>query len=131
PRFAEAMRPIGIDRSRPPDRSWTTKRGKTRRLAGKGKLLGCAQVLVQSELFGGHADGAIEAQILPVEIGVAREFEHKRAKLLGLSETLGERHRSRKPFKDSRRLVLYREHRGRCKNARHDRIDADAKIHQV
>src|SRR5690606_23594930 len=53
PGLAKAVRPIGIDRGSPTDRPWTAKRRRARRLACEGELLGCVQVLVQSDYFGG------------------------------------------------------------------------------
>src|SRR6185369_7228012 len=44
-------------------------------------------------LFRRHADGAVEAQVLAVEVGVADQFHDQAAELLGLAEALGERHR--------------------------------------
>src|SRR3546814_14893772 len=72
-------------------------------------------------LFGRHADGAVEPEILAVELCVAGQFEHQAAEPLGLAQALGEVHRGRAPLEDLRRLVLDREHRRRRENARPER----------
>ncbi len=46
-----------------------------------------------------HTDSAIEADALPIEIGIARKLKRKACKLLRLAEPLGKRHRSSQTFK--------------------------------
>src|SRR3546814_5710474 len=62
----------------------------------KGNCWGAFKMVI---LFGRHADGAVEPEILAVEICVAGQFEHQAAELLGLDQALGEGHRGREPLR--------------------------------
>jgi hypothetical protein len=75
-----------------------------------------------------HADGTVEAQTLAVEIGVAGQLQHEAAEFFRLAKALGERHRRCEAVE----YVLRRaEHQRRREDPRHDRVDANAEIHQI
>src|SRR3546814_2215996 len=56
----------------------------------KGNCWGAFKMVI---LFGRHADGAAEPEILAVEICVAGQFEHQAAELLGLAQARTEERR--------------------------------------
>src|SRR5271163_3196118 len=69
-----------------------------------------------------HANGAVQADALTVEIGIAQDLEHQARELRGCTQAFGKRHGGRECHLD---VIRSRGQQRSVENSRQNGIDAD------